>query len=308
MRSQGELAQGLRSFWHGVYKGRAGYLFILPVLIAFATYDLYPKVTSIWWSFTNYRFLVPEETRFVGLGNYVEALRDRSVWIGARNALYFTVLAFAGRIVPPLFLAIVLDRIRREFFVSLCRVLYYIPSVVPGTLIFLLWKFIYAPSFGLLNGILVDRLHLFSERPLWILSESGMIPGIAAMGWWMALGGPNMLLFSVGLGTINKELYEAARIDGANELQAIRHICLPLLKPMFFIVVFWTAGSFGVLVEMMVMGIPGDASLTWALYAYNQAFHGFMRMGYASAVSLMFGIVTSMVAIVSWKLFRTERQ
>lgn len=286
-----------------------GYLFLLPLFISFFVYSFYPKMTSIWWSFTDFRFLVPEQTRFIGLGNFIEAFQDEMLWIGARNAVYFALLAFAGRIVPALLVAVVLDRARSVRFVNLCRVLYYIPSVVPGPLIFMLWNFIYAPSYGLLNGILVDRLHLFNERPLWLLSPSLLVGlvSFAAVGWWMSLGGAHMLLFSVGLGNISKELYEAARIDGASEVQIIIRIMVPLLKHYFFVASLWTMGAFGVLTDAMLMSPQGTNGIMWATYAYQQAFNGYMRMGYSSAIGLIFGGMLTIFTSVLWKVFRTER-
>ena len=205
-------------------------MFIAPAVIFFAVYTLYPVLRAIYLSFTRYQFASIQPPTFIGINNYITAFQDPSVTGGLGKALWFTLLFYPGAIVLPLAVALLLDRVQSPRAGGLYRVLLYIPAIIPSPLIFALWRWMYAPSTGLANMFVVDTLHLTATRPLWVADPLLAMPSIAFMEWWWGLG-QMAVFFLVGLSQIPRDLYEAARIDGAGEWQLIRRITLPLLRP-----------------------------------------------------------------------------
>ncbi|MEA3058736.1 MAG: multiple sugar transport system permease protein, partial [Sphingomonadales bacterium] len=168
-------------------------------------------------------------------------------------------------------MALLLDRVQHPAAGGLYRVLFYIPAIIPSPLIFALWRWMYAPSTGLINFLVVDTLHIATSRPLWVADPHMAMPSIALMEWWWGLG-QMAVFFLVGLNNISRDLYEAARIDGASEWQLIRRITLPLLRPTILTWVVLKITVFAVVVEMLVFGGTGDTLMTWARYAWENAF------------------------------------
>jgi ABC-type sugar transport system permease subunit len=284
-----------------------GYLFITPLLAFFAVYHVYPIARAFWLSFTNFKYLAQAETRFVGIENYAEALSDKYVWHGVVLALEYLALYVPLSLGLALAAAVVLDRVGHRGLSSAYRTIYYLPVVLPGVVVYVLWKWMYQPSIGLVNYFLVDTLHLFASRPSWLYGTEFALPSIAIMEVWRFLG-YNVLLFMVGLSAINRDLYEQARIDGASELQVIWHITLPLLKPTFLVLMVLKMRIFSILEPMLVAPGPSDSTWTWGWYAYNVAFvEGKMRMGYASAVGHLGALVMCLFVYVQYRLFRHER-
>jgi multiple sugar transport system permease protein len=284
-----------------------GYAFIAPLLALFAVYHVYPIGRSLWMSFTNFKYLRPQGTHFVGLANYDEALHDayvlRGVLLGIEYLLIYVPLSMGLALI----VALALDRVTRRFLAGAYRTIYYLPVIMPGAVVFVLWKWMYIPSFGLINYVLVDQLHLLPFRPQWLGDPLLALPAVAIMEVWRFLG-YNVLLLLVGLGNIHRELYEAARIDGASEWQLIRRITLPLLKPIFLVMMVLKMGVFAVVEPMLIAPGVGQSTWTWAWYAYDQAFvQGSLRMGYASAIGYLGALVMSVFVYFQYRLFRHER-
>ena len=199
-----------------------------------------------------------------------------------------------------------LDRVRNATASGIYRSLLYIPALIPGPLVFILWSWIYNPSQGLLNWLLIDVLHLFSwsHPPLWLGSDAWFIPCVAFMEWWWGLG-YHTVFFTVGLSAISSELYEAARIDGAREWQIALRISLPLLKPMLLIMlVLRLSTAMGVLVEYLILG--HDPLHPWTVYMYNLAFLNAQPMGYAAAVGWVGAIIMLVVALGMYYVMRPD--
>ncbi len=299
-------ARGRAPRW--VRRNAVGYLFLLPLLAFLLLYQAYPILRVLWLSFTNFRYLYPDNTRFVGLDQYIRAVQDPILWQGLLQAAEFTAIFIPGGVLFPVFLAILLDRVRNGAVSGLYRSLLYIPALIPGPLVFVLWSWIYNPSQGLLNWLLIDVLHVASHAhpPLWLGNDLWFIPCIAIMEWWWGLG-YHTVFFSVGLSTISNELYEAARIDGAKEWQIVLRITLPLLKPMLLIIlVLRLSTAMGVLVEYLILG--HDTFHPWTVYMYNLAFLNAQPMGYASAIGWIGTVVMLLVALGMYYFLRPERE
>lgn len=285
---------------------RAGWVFVGPAVVFFVVYTLYPVLRALYLSFTKYQFASSQPPVFVGLSNYETALQDPNVIGGLGRALWFTVLFYPGAIILPLAVALLLDRVQQPGMSALYRVLLYIPAIIPSPLIFALWRWMYAPSTGLVNLLVVDTLHLAKTRPLWVADPLMAMPSIAGMEWWWGLG-QMTVFFLVGLNSISRDLYEAARIDGASEWQVIWRITLPLLRPTILTWVVLKITVFAVVVEMLVFGGTGTTLMTWARYAWENAFvYGFLNVSYGATVGWIGAIVMCVLAFIAHRLLRSE--
>ncbi|HXT34580.1 MAG TPA: sugar ABC transporter permease [Chloroflexota bacterium] len=289
-----------------VRRNTTGYLFILPLVAFLLLYQLYPILRVLWLSFTNFRNLYPDGTAFVGLRNYSRALQDPIFWQGIGQAAEFTAIFIPGGVLFPVLLAILLDRVRNPKVAGVYRTLLYIPALIPGPLVFILWNWIYGPTQGLLNLILIGGLHLgsWNNPPTWLGNDAWVIPCIAFMEWWWGLG-YHTIFFMVGLSGISNDLYEAARIDGASERQIAWRISLPLLKPMLLIIlILRLSTAMGVLVEYLIMG--HDPFHPWTVYMYNLAFQNAMPMGHAAAIGWLGAIIMLAFALVLYYFLRPD--
>ncbi|MGH2409711.1 MAG: carbohydrate ABC transporter permease [Chloroflexota bacterium] len=133
-----------------------GYTFVLPLLAFLLLYQVYPILRVLWLSFTNFRYLYPDNTQFVGFRNFDRVIHDPVFWQGIGQAAEFTAIFIPGGVLFPLFLAILMDRVKNGQVVSLYRTLLYIPALIPGPLVFILWNWMYGPSQGLINLVLIS--------------------------------------------------------------------------------------------------------------------------------------------------------
>ena len=291
-----------------VRQNLTGYLFILPLLAFFIMYQAWPIIRVFIISFTDYEYLNPLKQDFVGLTNYINALQDADVWNGLRIALEFTLIFIPGGVLFPVVLALLLDRVRVKWLAGVYRTLLYIPALIPGPLVFILWNWMYNPTLGVINWLIIDVGHIgtHANPPLWLGSDFWSVPSIAFMEWWWGLG-YHTIFIMVGLSTISSELYEAARLDGASEPRIAWHISLPLLKPMLLIIlVLRTGTAFGLLVEYLILK-NGYATKSWTVYMYQLAFqNGQLPWGYAAAIGWI-GAICMLVAVgVQYRLLRTD--
>lgn len=276
---------------------RAFYLFISPWIIGFVIFTAGPILASLFFSFTFYD--VVTAPRWVGIGNYTGLLSDELFW----QSLKVTVLYAAGSvslgIAASLFIAILLNRNIRG--VSLFRTIFYLPSVISGVAVSLLFMWILNSDFGVVNFVLWKLFHI--QGPAWLMSRTWVIPAIVFMSPW-GIGG-SIVLYLARLQGIPTELYEAAEIDGANYWRRLRAITLPLMTPViFFTMLTGVIGSFQVFTQAYVMtnGGPNNASLFYILYLYRNAFR-YWRMGYASAQAWIMFLILLVLTVI---LLRTS--
>jgi multiple sugar transport system permease protein len=205
---------------------------------------------------------------------------DELFWKSFRVTAYYTFALVPTSIVISLSIALLMNQ--KVAGIGLWRTLYYLPSVVQGVAVAVLWGFVLNPRFGLINaGLKMIGI----EGPRWLYSEDWAVPGLILMGLWGAGGG--MLLYLAGLQGIPTALYEAAEIDGANAIRRFLHITIPMLTPtIYFNLLINIIGSFQVFTQSYVMtdGGPNNATLTQVLYLYRKGFLNF-QFGYASALA-----------------------
>lgn len=285
------------------------WMFLAPALIFFIGYQVWPIVRVLWLSFTDFQFLSDKPANFVGFANYAQALRDPLMWAGLGRAAYFTAMFLPGTIILPLLLAILIDRVSNPLTATVYRVILLIPAVIPSTLIFVLWKWMYNYQSGPINHLLVENLGIFSlqNAPQWLGGTPLTLPAIAVMEVWWGLG-YHTIFFLAGLAAIPKDLPDAARIDGASEWQVFWHITRPQLAPIMMILVVLRFGTaMAVIDEYLIFGGFNRASptYTWTIFMYDQAFKiGLWRQGYAAAISLIGAVAMMAVMAVLLRIFR----
>ena len=292
-------------------RGMGAWMFLLPALIFFVGYQVYPVIRVLWMSFTDYQFLSNEPAQWVGLENYKAAFRDPLMWQSLWRAALFTIMFLPGTIILPLLLAILVDRVKNPWLATLYRVILIIPAVIPSTLVFVLWKWMYNFQVGAINHLLVDTLGLFTLQtaPQWLGGTALTLPSIAIMEIWWGLG-YHTIFFLAGLAAISKDLPEAARIDGASEWKVFWHITLPMLAPIMMILVVLRFGTaMAVIDEYLIFGGFNRASptYTWTMFMYEQAFKiGLWRQGFAAAIGMIGAVAMMCVMLILLRIFRPK--
>lgn len=284
-----------------------GYLFLLPWIVGFVTLFGGPVIASFGISLFRTDFM--NESTFVGFQQYKALIEDRLVGKALFNTAYYSFVMVPLSTALALGIAIILNQdIKLQ---GLWRTLYYIPSVVSGVAVSILWMWLFQPDVGLLNDLLWK---VGIDGPRWIYSEEWAIPSMILMGLWGS--GGSMLIFLAGLRGIPTALYEAAKIDGAGPFLRFWHITIPMLTPtILFSLVMGIIGSFQIFTQVYIMtsGGPNNATLTVILLLYNRAFRQF-RMGFASALAwVLFAIllVLTLIAIRSsewWVFYAGEKR
>lgn len=290
----------VQHFWNNPLKRRealTGYLFISPWVLGFLIFGIYPIIMSIYYSLCQYDVLrVPQ---FIGLQNYKELLGDdpyfwKSIW----NTLYFTVMRIPLSILGSLLLAVLVNNAIRG--IRFFRTIYFIPSIVTGVVLSVLWMWMFNPQYGLINSFLA---FMGLKGPLWLQSPQWSKPALVLMGLW-SIGGGRMLVFLAALQGIPQHLYEAVDLDGGGWWSKFRHVTLPMISPVLFL---WTVleviFSFQIFTEAYVMtkGGPLDSTLFYNLYLYFKAFDDF-QMGYASALAWLLLVLTLAVTLIQFKI------
>ena len=277
------------------------WILLSPWILALVVFIAYPFGFSFLLSFYDYSPLAPDAARFIGLGNYGEALHDPLFWKALGNTMLFVFGSIPFTTGIALALALSLDKSfpGQGFF----RAGFFLPTVVSVVVISLVWKGLYAPE-GPLSWL---GRALGMTPPQWLLNEHTALPAIMAMDVWAA-SGYYMIIFLAGLKGISAELYEAAAMEGATPWQRFVHITLPLLKPTFlFVLVVNTIRSLQIFTEVFVMtrGGPLQSTLTSVFYLYEQAFYKF-RLGYASSIAYLLFALTLVIAIVQVRWLKLE--
>jgi len=227
------------------------------------------------------------ETKFVILDNYGKMLQDKLVAKALFNTAYYSFATVPLGLSLALMIALILNQgLRGQGFF---RTVYYLPSVVSGVALSVLWSWIFHPDLGLLNGLLAK---VGIQGPMWLASEQWAMPSFVIMSLWGT--GGSMLIFLAGLQSIPTALYEVAAMDGANAWQRFWHVTIPMMTPtILFSLVMRIIGSWQVFTQAYVMtsGGPNNATLTMVLLLYRQAFQNY-RFGYSSALAwLLFAII-----------------
>ena len=272
-----------------------GYLFISPWVIGFIVFTIGPMLASFYYSFTDYNLASPP--KWVGIDNYVHLLtKDPLFWKSLQVTLYYAILSLPLGLALSFIIAIFLNQ--KIPFVNGWRTIYFLPSVISGVGVTLLWVRIFNPRVGMLTPLLAS---VGIKAPNFLQDSNWIIPALVMMGLWGIGGG--MIIYLAGLQGVPTDMYDAAKVDGANIFQRFRFVTLPMTTPIiFYNLVMDLISTFQYFTTVYVAtggtGGPNRASLFYNLYLYQNAFK-FNEMGYASTMAwVLFVIVVSLTLLV----------
>ncbi len=280
----------------------AAYSFLLPALILLGLFLLVPALIAIYYAFTDYYLLTPDNRQFVGLDNFIAIFKDPIFIQSLKNVGLFVVCVIPVQIGSALGLALLINKQRRGnmFF----KVAFFAPVVLSLVVISVLWLYLLNPSEGLINVIL-ERVGI-NPQPFLTSPDQAMYTIVFVSAWQGA--GYQMLIFLAGLQNIPSSVYEASKIDGANKWQNFIHITLPLLKPTSILIMITTLiAAFKLIIQPMVMtqGGPMNSTITPVYYIYQTGFTDRL-IGYASTMTVVFGILIGIVTIIQSKVSRED--
>lgn len=275
------------------------YMFLLPWLIGFFCLILGPMIASLYLSFTQYNLL--NAPHWIGFENYINMFHDSNYWDSVRVTIVYVIISVPTQLFAALLVALLLKKGLKG--IGIYRTVYYIPSLLGGSVaIAILWRNMFG-SDGLFNHL----LSLFGvQGKAWVTNPNFAIYTLIVLAIWQF--GASMVIFLAGLKQIPEEMYEAAKVDGANKLQQFKMITMPMLSPvLFFNLVMEIIKSLQAFTSAYIVsngtGGPINSTLFYTLYLYQNGF-SYFKMGYASAMAWVLVIV---LAAVTGILFLTSK-
>jgi multiple sugar transport system permease protein len=271
-----------------------GLAFISPWIIGFTCFMLIPIALSLYYSFCDYSLLQPPV--FIGAENYADILQDKVFWKALGNTFYYAAMALPAGMLVSLGLALLLNtNIQGQ---SIYRTIIFLPSLVPIVASAMLWLWLFNARLGLINGLLA-RIGI--QGPPWLTDASWAMPSLALMSLWGV--GHTVVIYLAGLQDVPRDLYEAAEIDGAGQVNRLWNVTIPMISPViFFNLVMAIIGTLQVFAipYIMTQGGPVRSTYFYTMYLYDNAFV-YLKMGYASALAwIQLLIIMTLTGLAFW--------
>lgn len=279
------------AFRRALRRNLSGWLFASPWIIGFLLWTVGPMLASLMIAFTNWDLIT--EPKFVGAQNFITMAADSLVWKSLQVTTVYAVVSVPLQIALGLGLALLLNTNIR--FLRFYRTAFYLPSVLSGVAVALLWRWLFSTEFGLFNAMLAS---IGIRGPSWLGDPQWALPSLILMSLWGV--GAGTIIYLAGLQGIPTDLYEAAEVDGASSWVRFWNITLPMMTPvLFFTLVTGFIAALQVFTQAFIMtsGGPNNATLFYLLYLYRNAFEYF-RMGYASALAWVLFIYILVLTLV----------
>ena len=283
--------------------------FSTPAIVLLLVFLVIPFLMALGLAFTNQR-LIPNPnlpTQFVGLRNFIRLAQDEAFLRGLWNNFYFVIVVVPVQTALALALAILVNQKLRGM--NIYRTIYFAPVVTSMVVVSVVWTFLYNPGEGLINAFIRFITLGNVEGFNWLQDTRLVFPAIMVMSIWQGVGF-QMVIYLAGLQEIPTDLYEAANVDGANSFQQFLFITLPQLRnTTIFVVIATTILAFKLFdqVKVMTNGGPQNASMTTMLYVIEQGWRQ-LKVGYASAISVVFFLIVLLISILQRVFLREERQ
>ena len=273
-------------------KTSSAWIFILPALLGIIIFIIIPLFFSFGLSFAKWDLLNPIE--FVGLDNYKVIFSEPVFYKILSNTVVFALSTSIFGVIIPLILAAILNtKIRASEFY---KTAYFLPFITPMIVIGIVWQWIFDPNIGLLNQVLSIHIN-------WLYDENFAMTALIIVSVWKLIG-YNMIIFLSSLSGISQNLFEAAKIDGANSFQTFKNVTIPMLSPtIFFVVIITAINSFQVfdLIYLMTEGGPFDSTNVLVYTIYKNAFEYF-NAGKASAIAYVLFTIVLVLTLIQWSL------
>ena len=296
---------GMRRLTMAQKESLTAYAFLFPNFLGFLIFTSLPVFASLILSFLEWD-LLSWPPRFAGLSNFLTLTQDSYFWKYCWNTIYMMLsipLGMAGSLI----LALALNQKLKG--IVFFRTVYFLPTLCAGVAIYMLWRLIYNPEFGVLNFLISkfgDLIGVTLKGPQWLTDEEWAKPALIIMNVWQTVGGYNMILYLAALQGVPRDLYDAAEVDGANPWQKFWAVTWPQISPTtFFIAIMSVIGGFQAGFDpayIMTGGGPNGSTTTIIFYIYNNAFK-WHYMGYAAAISWVLFLVIFIATLGKWKLF-----
>lgn len=286
------------------YDVKWGLIFLSPWILGFLIFTAIPMVASLYFSFTNYNPIHPDQMQFIGLSNWKRLVSDPLLINAMKVTLRFAVISLPIAILLPLGLAVLVNS-EHLFGKNIFRTLFYMPYMIPVVAGVMVWGGILNSESGWLNRLLQWMLGI--EGPRWLQDEKWVVPALVIMGIWGI--GNTMLTMLAGLQNVPTELYEAAKVDGATPTRSFLNITIPMISPViFYNLVLALIGSFQYFTQAYIIGNgrgdPNGSTMFYNLYLYKTAF-GYLDMGYGSTLAWAMFVVVLLLTIF---MFRTQNR
>ena len=274
-----------------IKRRRVGFYFVLPWLIGFLLFTTFPLIAALYIGFTDWN--IAGQANFIGFENYTSLLQDATFWHSLWVTFRYAIIAVPMTTVVAFTVALILSKEMRG--VGLFRVIFYMPAIVSGAAVAVIFKWILDPNFGLINGF----LNLFGiVGPDWLYDPSWVLPSYLVLALWGA--GSGLFIFLAAIKDVPKALHESAIIDGANVFRRTFHITLPLVTPIvFYSLVMGIIGAFRKFTDAFILGGAGGEGEFVMVYLYNLAFMDY-RMGRATALAwILFIIILTLTILLN---------
>jgi multiple sugar transport system permease protein len=286
--------------WRVSEQTRWAFIFLLPWIVGFVIFTAGPMIATLILSFTKYNVIRPPT--FIGLDNYEQMLGDRRIPLALANTAFYAILHVPGVILISLGLSMMLLRVGR--LAGLFRTIFYLPSVTPAVAIGTLFLLLLAG-----NGLVNRALGLVGiGGPNWLTDPDWVKPGIVVMSLWSL--GSTVVIYFAALRNVPLELYEAAKIDGANAWQSFRNITLPFISgALFFTVIVNTIAALQIFAEVYTMffgtrsGPAQSSALFYTIYLFQKAFQD-LNFGYASAMAWLLFLIIMIITLIQVRVSR----
>jgi len=277
-----------------------GLAFLTPYMVSFGFFIILPVLVALFLAFMQFDLTSRGSIKFVGLGNFIEALHDQYFWQALKATLSYVVLMVPSMLVTSLGMALGVNAMSRGR--NAVRALLFLPATFNVAVTAILWRWMYEGEFGLFNFYLK---HLGLSPHPWLSERGWAMPSIVVMSLWWSMGGTCIVLLTA-LQQIPREIIEAAALDGANSRALVSKITIPLLRPvLLFVFVTTTIAGFQVFGQALLLtqGGPELATRSLVHYIYVTAFNNY-RLGYGAAMSWMLFILIGLFIWVQYRLFR----
>ena len=287
-----------------VYRARTAYVFLLPGLVLFVLFVIYPMLYSLRISFYDWNVIKPAKSEFVWLDNYKTLLTNPIFRRAVLNTLAYTVITVPGQMVLAFIVAILLDqKIKGKTFF---RIAYYLPVITSWVIVTLIFEYLFNSQAGLINYVLRDMLHLVDKPVRWLADPILAMVPINLLGIWKGVGWSAIILLAA-LQSIPPELIEVAAVDGASPWRRLWHITLPLLRPtLAFLLVVLVIGGLNVYISILLItngGQPLDLTHSVLTLMYKETFDR-LNFGGGSAISYILTVFVFVISVVQLRLLR----
>lgn len=289
------------------------FIFLAPFLLSYIMFSLYPALYSFYISLTGWSASNMLSKPFVGLGNYIRIFTaDKTFWVSVLNTLKLMLIAIPATVISGLLMAVLMQTLRRGK--QTVQTINFMPYIVTPVAIGLIFSFLFDWNAGLLNALL-QQLGLIGENINW-LGDTRYAPFVVGLMIIWKNFGYFMVLYMAGLSTIPTDLYEAAKVDGANSVQSFFHITLPMLRPItVFVVINSLIGGLQLFDEaqqvfagngITIVGGPKRCCLTAVWYFFDTAFRNNSRYGYGAAIAFSLFIIIAIILLINMKVLNRK--